>query len=60
MFKIKKKVYRPTPLMVGISMSALILAAFVAESADSLNDMIVPALIIAVFLPVILADLRHE
>lgn len=60
MFKIKNKVYRPTPLMVGISMAALILAAFVAESADSLNDMIVPMLIIAVFLPVILADLRHE
>lgn len=60
MFKIKKKVYRPTQLMVGISMSALILAAFVAEGADSLDDLIVPVLLVALFAPVIMADLRHE
>lgn len=60
MFKIKNKIYRPTPLMVGISIAALILAAGVAESADSLNDLIVPVLLVALFAPVIMADLRHE
>lgn len=60
MSKVVRKKLRPKKWLVWLSMAALILAAFSAEGAGSLNDLIVPVLIVAFFGPFVVADLRHE
>lgn len=49
MFKFANKVYKPKPLMIGISFVMILLAGFMVEGATTLSDFILPTFIGLIF-----------